>query len=233
MRRRGIAGATIATVTLCTTVPLFAQESRLVALVEAYIQKYPADKQLTFMKKLAEVLPLRAKQTYGNQPEKMKVFAPLVMYLRDEIKRREGMFSIQSSSSEIIDTTVQITPNMKDFLVYVNTIRKSNSLPAFTYNDSLNKAARQHAEYISSTQHFSHVTDQWEQVRNRAEKYWYRYVLIAENLAEWYSTASSLIDSRMTSEIHKQNILHPHMVEIGVSYIQTTGTWVVVFGRQE
>lgn len=182
------------------------------------------------MKKLSEILPVWAKKTYGNQPEKMKVFAPLVMYLRDEIQRREAS---KSSSSEVKDSSVQINDVMQTFLVLINEIRKTHGLPMFSYNDALNKAARQQAEYIAATQHFSHVTNDGEQVRDRVEKFGYRYVLVSENLAEWYSTPKQLLDVRMNSDIHKQNILHQHMVEIGVAYRESTGIWVVVFGRQE
>ena len=83
---------------------------------------------------------------------------------------------------------------------------------------------------------FSHTSPTTGSPFDRMIAYGYTYSWAGENIIAGYSTAAYSVAGWMASQAHKDNILNPNFIHIGVGYAyyesSTYGTYVTaVFGR--
>lgn len=127
----------------------------------------------------------------------------------------------------------------------VNQARAENgNLPPVKRAAELDKAARYHATDLGTDNYFEHDTyDRSGGSLNkvcgafeRMSKWYSSYNAAGENIAAGYSTPEDVMAGWMGSEGHRENILNPDFMEIGVGYFQGAGQygvyWVQDFGAR-
>lgn len=116
----------------------------------------------------------------------------------------------------------------------VNAQRQANGLAPLAYNANLGRAATAHACDMAVNRFFGHGGSNGSNVRAGVRAAGYRDCTVAENLAWGYPTAGQIIGGWMGSTMHRANMLHPRMKEMGIGI--TTGAkgpnWVLVLGRR-
>lgn len=125
-----------------------------------------------------------------------------------------------------------------------NLFRAKNSLGLVKRNWQLDLAARQFARYLAKTRKFSHTAD-GRKPSERISATGYKYCRISENLslrgsANGFNSgnlAEIAVNGWKNSPIHRRNMMHPGMTEIGVGVAKTPGTHnylsVQLFGRPD
>jgi uncharacterized protein YkwD len=126
----------------------------------------------------------------------------------------------------------------------VNAERAVASLPPLKRVTALDSAARYHATDMGQDNYFKH--DSYDRsggslVRvcdwaSRVQSYYPNWLMLAENIANFYATPESVIQAWMDSESHKGYILSSAVWEMGVGYFEGSGDWdrywVQDFGRR-
>ncbi len=113
----------------------------------------------------------------------------------------------------------------------VNDIRSQHGLQQLTWNSDLARAARLHCEDMLVRDYFSHNTPDGCTPFDRMRELGIRYSLAAENIAAGQPDPQSVVDSWMTSDGHKENILNPDLKEIGIAF--TRGGTYGIYWAQE
>jgi uncharacterized protein YkwD len=100
---------------------------------------------------------------------------------------------------------------------------------------ALMAAAQTHAEDMAARGYFSHAGLDGSTPATRASAAGYAWIALGENIAQGQSTPEQVMQSWMTSEGHRSNILNPIFENIGVGYAISPRTgnsyWVQLFGR--
>ena len=113
----------------------------------------------------------------------------------------------------------------------VNQERAKAGLPAYTYNNTLEKSAQDYAVHMESTNCFSHTCDSTLKDRMHNSGYYqpngmsYSY---GENIAEGQTTAAQVMNDWMNSPPHREAILSTTYKEMGVG--KSGVYWVQHFG---
>jgi uncharacterized protein YkwD len=110
----------------------------------------------------------------------------------------------------------------------VNAERADRGLSALGYDSALARAAEDHARDMAENSYFSHTSQDGREFDDRADAAGYTGFATAENIAQGQRNASAVMDSWMTSDGHRANILSRRSNEIGVGLYQRY--WVQVFG---
>jgi hypothetical protein len=124
-----------------------------------------------------------------------------------------------------------------------NAFRRENKLGEVTPNPVLAAAAKAYADYLARTEKFSHTAD-GRQPAERVRSAGYAFCSVAENLAlnrdsrgfEATALARQAVEGWKNSPGHRQNMLTPHVTEIGVGVARgpkETYLSVQLFARPE
>jgi len=133
----------------------------------------------------------------------------------------------------------------QEFLRQINLTRQKGCKCGTTYmppaspliwNDQLEKAAKKHADDMSSKRYFSHISKNGLTALNRAEKAGYdhngyRSFMVGENIAQGQPTITEVMNGWFGSEGHCMNLMNPTFKEVGVWVSNTY--WVQDFGGRE
>jgi hypothetical protein len=123
-----------------------------------------------------------------------------------------------------------------------NAFRHENKLAAVEPNATLAKAARAYAQFLASTELFSHEAD-GRRPADRARAAGYQFCEIAENLAAFVDSrgfetrdlARQMIEGWKNSPSHRKAMLAPGVTELGVAVAKVKGAEkyvsVQLFGR--
>jgi hypothetical protein len=123
-----------------------------------------------------------------------------------------------------------------------NAFRHENKLAAVEPNATLARAARAYAQFLASTELFSHEAD-GRRPADRARAAGYQFCEIAENLAAFVDSrgfetrdlARQMIDGWKNSPSHRKAMLAPGVTELGVAVAKVKGAEkyvsVQLFGR--
>ncbi len=122
-----------------------------------------------------------------------------------------------------------------EILRLVNLERARAGLPLLTHNQTLEDQAAQYACELIFYDFFAHRNpDTGTELPDRAAEFGYDYAAIGENLAAGQSTPAEAMAGWMGSPGHRDNILSPNFMELGVS-VRTGGEfrtyWVQEFGQ--
>jgi len=104
-------------------------------------------------------------------------------------------------------------------LQLINTARAANGVPAYELNTQLAKAARAHSEDMACNEFINHtgsdgsswndrITAQGYSASDSAENIYFGYGVMPEMAVSWW----------MNSEIHRGNILHSDLTQIGIAF---------------
>jgi uncharacterized protein YkwD len=96
-----------------------------------------------------------------------------------------------------------------------NAERKKKDLPPVKFNEVLCEVARAHSANMAKQTKMEHNLDgktPYERIKGAG----YRYVVAAENLARADVTIEEVMEAWMASKTHRENILDPEFVEIGI-----------------
>lgn len=123
-------------------------------------------------------------------------------------------------------------------IFFTNVERKRAGLSSLSFNKYLSAMAEAKAVDMITKQYFSHVSPDGIDLTMLANTYGYQFWDVGENLALGnFSGSADVVLAWMNSSGHRENILNPHYVEIGVAalrgYRNGRLTWYVVqeFGR--
>jgi uncharacterized protein YkwD len=136
-----------------------------------------------------------------------------------------------------IPVAAEITP--ETILESLNRKRAEFDLPPFRRDFRLDDAAEDRLGDMIEMRYWSHLAPDgrapftWMKLRG------YRYIRAAENLAAGFDTPALLVDSWMESPGHRDNVLQPEFVDVGIAVLdgstvtRSAGRSVVVlFGRE-
>lgn len=124
-----------------------------------------------------------------------------------------------------------------------NRVRTEEKLRDVRENVALSNAARAYAEYLAGNNLFSHTAD-GRKVADRVEEKGYVWCTVSENLASLSDSqgfqsralARRTVEGWLNSKGHRENMLAPHVTEIGVGLARAPGAVpryvaVQLFGR--
>ncbi len=103
-----------------------------------------------------------------------------------------------------------------------NDARRAQGLMRLKWNDSLARAARQHAEVMARQNALSHQFPKEPSLPARASHAGLYFISIAENIAQG-SDPENISDQWVKSPQHRQNLLDPDMNVIGVGIAERDG----------
>jgi hypothetical protein len=127
-------------------------------------------------------------------------------------------------------------------LLQTNQLRQAQGLQPVYSQSALTAAAEYFANYMARTNKYGHTAD-GQQPSERAGSHGYDYCIITENIASQQSSvgfttaqlARGFVEGWKRSDEHRENILDPDVVDIGlaVARSQETGAYFAVqmFGR--
>jgi uncharacterized protein YkwD/uncharacterized protein (UPF0335 family) len=108
-----------------------------------------------------------------------------------------------------------------DIISLTNEYRKEKGLDVLVKNDKLMESAKMKAQDMRDLEYFAHVSPDGVEPWNIIQKTGYNYSIIAENIAEGYFSATSVVEDWMNSEGHRNNILSTEFEDIGVAILET------------
>lgn len=115
-----------------------------------------------------------------------------------------------------------------------NEIRIDNGLSLLSSSAALSVAAQEHAEWMAANDVMSHTGENGSTYQMRADEAGY-VGGVGENVAVGQDSAVRVMPQWMGSPPHRENILNPPYVDIGVGYKYLKGStyehhWCVLFG---
>ena len=118
-----------------------------------------------------------------------------------------------------------------DVIALTNAARATAGLPPLATHPQLQEAARAHSQDQAARNQMSHYGSNGSEVGDRVSATGYSWSAVAENVAAGYSTAQAVMSGWMGSAGHRQNILYPGVVHVGVAVAtSSSGTpyWTMV-----
>jgi uncharacterized protein YkwD len=131
---------------------------------------------------------------------------------------------IPDAGNRMIEATLQA----------INEERASKGLAALARDPRLSKAAQSHACDSAARNRMGHEGSDGSTLGDRANRAGYRYREVAENVAQGYPSAASVVQGWMASRGHRRNILMRGAEDAGIGLaVGGTGDlhWVLVLGR--
>lgn len=122
--------------------------------------------------------------------------------------------------------------------ISVNEERSKNELNSLNFNNVLNESALAKGNDMIANNYFSHTSIDGRKPWDFVDRNKYQYVLIGENLAMNFITASGAHSALMASPSHQKNILNPKYTDIGLAVVngdingKNTNILVQLFGSR-
>lgn len=146
------------------------------------------------------------------------------------IKQVEEIYPFEMAETGVVynDSSENILPNQDegfqgaedDIISLTNEFRKEKGLVALIKNEKLMESAKMKAEDMRDQKYFAHTSPNGVELWNLIQKVNYEYSVIAENIAEGYFSAETVVEAWMNSEGHRENILSVDLEEIGVAILE-------------
>ncbi|MFQ5800010.1 MAG: CAP domain-containing protein [Bacteroidota bacterium] len=115
-----------------------------------------------------------------------------------------------------------------------NSERGKHRLPALRINRILVEIGRYHSFDMAEREYVSHINPDGETPTERARKFGYTYITLAENIAAGNQSVNEVFQGWMESSDHRANILSNQFTELGVGiYLGRDGQayYTQVFGH--
>lgn len=119
----------------------------------------------------------------------------------------------------------------------INRERLHQGLPALVFNPELDRMAKIQATNMARLRKMAHTLpeSQLPTLRDRAHYVGYPFGRIAENVAEGFPNAETVVQGWMNSSGHRHNVLDGAVVETGIGIARAPGGglyYCQVFGKQ-
>ena len=126
------------------------------------------------------------------------------------------------TNSEVIEdlSGVNLTSSEEELLSLINEERKKNNLPNFQINEELQNVARLKAEDLVQNNYFSHVSPTYGTPFEMLKANSIKYKTASENIAG-NSSLSGAIESWLSSESHRKNILSNDYNYTGIAVVDS------------
>lgn len=209
--------------------------------VEVSIKGLSADLDLELLNSSGDIIARAANN--GNSSESLNVEnLPNGVYIRVsqgiESANSNYNLSLSVTPSEVIvlneSTPVPATPVapapqsplappttnplIDEVVALTNSYRIQEGLQPLTLNINLSNAAQAHSTDMAVSDFFSHTGSNGTTVGVRTATAGYGSPYVGENIAAGYITAEEVVRGWMNSPGHRENILNPNYLEIGVGY---------------
>jgi uncharacterized protein YkwD len=103
-------------------------------------------------------------------------------------------------------------------IALINQERASRGLGTLAEQSQLTSAARAHSADMACNDYFSHTALDGSSPFDRMARAGYVFSAAAENLAAGHGSPQAVVDGWLDSEGHRQNMLNPDYVHVGVGY---------------
>lgn len=118
-----------------------------------------------------------------------------------------------------------------------NNQRRAHGCGNLTVNAALTKAAQAHSADMAARNYFAHNSRNGKTPGARITAAGYSWSRWAENIAAGYQTPSQVVTGWMNSSGHRANILNCKLRDIGVGYVDRSGStyrwyWTQDFGTK-
>lgn len=152
--------------------------------------------------------------------------------------------SVERSAEIPEATSPELSRTEQIILQQTNAFREQQQLGALQANPELHEAAQDFADFMVRTGTYSHTAD-GKQPAERAENHGYDACIVAENLAEQFSStgftaeelARQFVEGWKQSPGHRKNMLDPDVTDIGLAVARRddSSTYIAVqmFGRPQ
>lgn len=119
----------------------------------------------------------------------------------------------------------------------INAERQHQGLPSLVYNSQLDRMAKIQAANMARLQKLAHTLpeSQLPTLGDRAHYVGYPFGRVAENVAQGFPNAETVVQGWMTSSGHRHNVLNADVVETGIGIARASGGGLYfcqVFGRR-
>lgn len=147
-----------------------------------------------------------------------------------------GAMSLLSACSATIPPLPANTSNRPESLTRdeilsaINTTRKANGAPPWTYNPRLEAAALSQARLMARKDTLSH--DLGVTLRQRVTEAGY-LLAVGENVAKGYKTLPAAIEGWLASQGHRNTLLSNRFTEFGLAFARTNSGklyWALIAG---
>ncbi len=103
-------------------------------------------------------------------------------------------------------------------LELVNIERTKRELDPLSIDNQLDQAANFHNDEMVRADMMSHQLPGEADLGERVSATGYSWTRVAENIAAGYTTPEAVVEGWMNSPGHKENILNPEFIHIGIGY---------------
>ncbi len=107
-----------------------------------------------------------------------------------------------------------------DIIRLTNEFRKEKGLDILVRDEKLMLSAKAKGEDMRDKKYFAHISPDGVELWNLVQNVDYKYSIIAENIAEGYFSAESVVKAWKNSEGHRKNMLASDFEDIGVSVVE-------------
>lgn len=119
----------------------------------------------------------------------------------------------------------------------INAERQHQGLPSLVYNSQLDRMAKIQAANMARLQKLAHTLpeSQLPTLGDRARYVGYPFGRVAENVAQGFPNAETVVQGWMTSSGHRHNVLNADVLETGIGIARAPGGGLYfcqVFGRR-
>jgi uncharacterized YkwD family protein len=137
------------------------------------------------------------------------------------------------SAIAIAGTTPPINTSYEQKVVeLVNVERQKYGLPALYYDSAISDVARTKSADMAVNNYFSHYSPTYGMASDMLLSFGITWTAWGENIASGQDTPEEVVSQWMNSPSHRDNILSPNFVFIGVGYyVDSSGTpyWTQMF----
>ncbi len=105
-----------------------------------------------------------------------------------------------------------------------NSIRARNNVPLLSWSSSAAKASRKHSLDMAEKHYFSHISPDRKRPGDRLYEEGLSYQSIGENIIAGYGTAILSCHAWFNSPEHRNNLLNPDYISLGVGFVYQEGS---------
>ncbi|MGB3655957.1 MAG: CAP domain-containing protein [Rivularia sp. (in: cyanobacteria)] len=123
-----------------------------------------------------------------------------------------------SATPQSASTSVSSNPLIDQVVRLTNSYRGEYGLQPLTLNSNLSNSAQTHSQDMALNDFFSHTGSDNSKVSDRTQLAGYESYFVGENIAAGYITPEEVVRGWINSPGHRENILNPNYLEMGVGY---------------
>ncbi len=114
----------------------------------------------------------------------------------------------------------------------MNVERQKYGMPVLYFDNSISDVARTKSQDMAVNNYFSHYSPTYGMASDMLLSYGITWTAWGENIASGQDTPEEVVNAWMNSSSHRDNILSPNFVFLGVGYyVDSSGTpyWTQMF----